>query len=76
MKFRKYILNLFMFLLVPVIGFSQGPEMADLMRSNGKIYVVVGVILIIFSGILFYLFQTGKKVEKLEKELKEIEKES
>ena len=76
MKFKKYILSLFMFFLVPVIGFGQGAEMADLMRSNGKIYVVVGVILIIFSGILFYLFQTGKKVEKLEKELKEIEKES
>ena len=43
-------------------------EMADAMRENGKIYVVVGVIMIIFSGIIFYIIRTDGKVGKLEEE--------
>ncbi len=42
-------------------------EMADLMRSNGKIYVVVGVLLVIFGGIAFYTIRLDKKITKLEK---------
>ncbi|MFY0626268.1 MAG: CcmD family protein [Reichenbachiella sp.] len=45
-------------------------EMADVMRQNGKIYVVVGVIFIIFAGIIFYLIRLDKKVSSMEKELK------
>lgn len=45
-------------------------EMADVMRSNGKIYVVVGVILIIFFGIVTYLFTLNKKINNLEAKLK------
>lgn len=44
-------------------------DMADVMRSNGKIYVLVGIILIIFSGITVYLISTDRKISKLEKEL-------
>ena len=44
-------------------------EMADTMRSNGKIYVVVGVIFILFLGIAFYLYSIDKKVSALEKEI-------
>ena len=43
-------------------------EMADTMRSNGKIYVVVGVVMIIFVGIILYMVNTERKVSKLEKE--------
>jgi len=45
-------------------------EMADVMRSNGKIYVVVGVILIIFFGIVTYLVVLNKKINNLEAKLK------
>lgn len=44
-------------------------EMADVMRSNGKIYVLVGVIGIIFAGIIIYLIGTDRKISKLEKNL-------
>ena len=44
-------------------------EMADGIRSSGKIYVVVGVIFIIFAGISFYLFMIERKVTALEKEI-------
>ena len=41
--------------------------MADIMRSNGKIYVVVAVIAIIFIGLMAYLFRIDQRVKKLEK---------
>ncbi|WP_143959548.1 CcmD family protein [Litoribacter populi] len=41
-------------------------EMADVMRSEGKIYVVVGIIGIIMGGILLYLINTERKITKLE----------
>lgn len=48
--------------------FQQGVEMADTMRQDGKIWVVVGVILIVFSGIIFFLISLDRKISKLEKE--------
>ena len=47
--------------------FAQNVEMADIMRSNGKIYVVVAVISIIFIGLMIYLYLIDKRVKKLEK---------
>ena len=49
-------------------SFAQGRpvEMADTMRSNGKIYVVFAVILTIFAGIIFYLVRLDRKISKLE----------
>lgn len=48
---------------------NSSVEMADVMRSNGKIYVLVGVIGIIFAGITVYLIATDRKISKLEKNL-------
>jgi len=50
--------------------FSNGEkaEMADSMRSNGKIYVVVAVVLVILAGLIFYLVGLDRKISKLEKE--------
>lgn len=41
--------------------------MADIMRQDGKIWVVVGVILILFIGIILFLISLDRKVSKLEK---------
>ncbi|ERM80761.1 hypothetical protein P872_21125 [Rhodonellum psychrophilum GCM71 = DSM 17998] len=46
-------------------------EMADKMREEGKIYVLVGIIGIVFAGILVYLISTERKVSRLEKLLEE-----
>lgn len=43
-------------------------DMADQMRENGKIYVLVGIIGIVMGGILVYLVGTDKKLSRLEKE--------
>jgi len=42
-------------------------EMADTMRSNGKIYVVVAVLLIILTGLFIFLIRIDRKVSRLEK---------
>ena len=42
-------------------------EMADVMRSEGKIYVLVGIIVLIFIGLLAYVIQTDRRVSRLEK---------
>jgi hypothetical protein len=43
-------------------------EMADQLRSDGKIWVVVAVMLALLSGLLFYLIRLDRKVGKLEAE--------
>jgi tetrahydromethanopterin S-methyltransferase subunit D len=49
--------------------FAQGaPETEGLMRSNGKIYVVVAVCLTILIGLFLYVFLVDRKISKLEKD--------
>lgn len=52
-----------------ISSFAQDakPEMADVMRSNGKIYVVVAVCLTILLGLFLYVFIVDRKVSRLEK---------
>lgn len=60
-------------LLLSLFSFAQqtdNVEMADTMRSNGKIYVVVTVCLIILIGLFIYVARVDRKVSKLEKEIK------
>ena len=57
-------------LLCSSIVFAQDakPEMADVMRSNGKIYVVVAVCLTILIGLFVYVFLLDRKISRLEKD--------
>lgn len=50
---------------------AQEIEMADQMRADGKIYVVVGVLLIILVGILLYIVSIDRKLKRLEKEVEQ-----
>jgi CcmD family protein len=54
----------------------QTPEMADPLRQSGKIYVVVGVIAIIFIGIVVYIIAIDSRVSRLEKSIKDKERQS
>ncbi|MDP9049084.1 MAG: CcmD family protein [Bacteroidota bacterium] len=52
------------------VAFAQQPEsveMADTMRSSGKIYVVIVTIIIIFAGLAIYLFAIDRRLKKIEK---------
>ncbi len=48
---------------------NNSVEMADKMRADGKIYVLVGIIAIIFAGITVYVVNTDRKISKLEKNI-------
>jgi len=58
-------------LLVSVSAQSQTAEMADGFRQEGKIYVVITVIGIVFASIILALLLIERKLSKLEKEIKE-----
>ncbi|HLZ87989.1 MAG TPA: hypothetical protein VKQ52_12130 [Puia sp.] len=45
-------------------------EMADGLRANGKIYVVVMVLVTILAGLIFYVVRLDRKISRLEKENK------
>jgi hypothetical protein len=50
-------------------SFAQGnPGTEDLMRSNGKIYVVVAVCLTILVGLFLYVLSVDRKINKIEKD--------
>ena len=50
---------------------ADSPEMADALRHDGKIYVVVAVITVVLSGLLALLISLDRKVSRLERELKD-----
>ena len=48
---------------------DETPTMADAFRADGKIYVVIGVVLVVLAGMIIYLFNLDRKISKLEKEM-------
>lgn len=69
---KKYIyLIISAFLTLTQSAWAQGESMtAKVMRENGKIYVVVGVLVIIFIGIVVYLIALDRRISKIEKQNK------
>ncbi|MCX3266769.1 CcmD family protein [Pedobacter agri] len=66
---KKILFSLIlMFATIQLFAQDNGVEMADTLRSNGKIYVVVACIVIILLGLLAYLFSIDKRLKKIEKE--------
>lgn len=66
---RKASILSVLLLLTASFAYAQPtePAMADAMRSNGKIYVVVLVLATIFAGIIALLIRMDRKISKLEK---------
>lgn len=50
-------------------GDSQSPGMAGLFYEEGKIYVVITVVGIIFASLLLFLIYLERKLNKIEKNL-------
>ena len=65
----KKFIYLFLVMMISQVAKAQDAEMADVMRSNGKIYVVVGIILIVLIGLITYLFLLDRKITRLENRL-------
>jgi len=70
-KTISILASLLCFIPVAVLAQVNDPQKqytAFDMRSNGKIYVVVGVVLIILVGLLLYVARLDRKITRLEKE--------
>jgi hypothetical protein len=68
---KNSILSIIFILFASLVNAQQTAEaspMAFDMRSNGKIYVVVAVLLTIMIGLVLYIISVDKKISKLEKE--------
>lgn len=63
----KKLIGIFTFLFCTLFSEAQDVEMADTMKQNGKIYVVIAVILTILAGLILYLIRLERKISKLEK---------
>ena len=71
---KKYLFTVLFTCLSFIATYAQssnGIDMATGLRSSGKIYVVVIGLLVIFCGLIFYLFTIDRKISKLEKKEKE-----
>ena len=64
----KKMLSLLIALMASANLFAQEIEMADALRANGKIYVVVAVLSAMLAGLLFYVIRLDRKISRLEKE--------
>ncbi len=66
---RKKIFSIVMMLCISVLANAQDTDKQnDLMRSNGRIYVVIAVMLTILIGLVLYIVRLDRKLTKLEKE--------
>jgi len=69
MKHRiSWLIYLLLFSITSLAA-QQGPGV-DFMRSTGKIYVVVAVIVVGFIGLVCFMFYMDKKLTKLEDQIK------
>ncbi len=67
------LLPVILFILIPAgyvlaqtPGDNDAVQMADGLRSNGKIWVVVAVFLLIVAGLVAYLVRLDGKIRRLE----------
>lgn len=69
-KMNNKIILFIASLLIPFLGkaqeISSEPQMADTFRSEGKIYVVIAVLSIIFLCLVSYLIYIDIKIKNLE----------
>jgi len=72
MSHFKKILAFIVFALLQINLLAQDSTekatMADMMRSNGRIYVVIAVILTILIGLLLYLVRLDRRINRMEKQ--------
>jgi heme/copper-type cytochrome/quinol oxidase subunit 2 len=50
---------------------SEEPQMADTFREEGKIYVVIAVIAIVFLSLIAFLIYIERKLKKIESRMNE-----
>ena len=64
------ILTTLLLTIITLVANAQAAAVStsqDIMKSNGKIYVVVAVVLVILLGLFAYVWTLDKKITRLEK---------
>jgi len=72
---QRKIISLFIIMCITILPTLAQEQiaMADGLRAEGKIYVVVAIIAVIFVGIIIYLINLDRKITKVEEQLKQRE---
>jgi hypothetical protein len=71
---RKGYIHLLLFifsLCLAVMAYAQRPTTTttgSVMRSNGKIYVVMAICITILVGLILYVISIDRKIKKIEKQ--------
>ena len=63
----KKLISILTFMFLMFFANAQDVKMSDMMKENGKIYVVIAVMLTILAGLVLYLIRLDRKISKLEK---------
>jgi CcmD family protein len=63
----KKLISILTFIFLAFFANAQDVNMADVMKENGKIYVVIAVMLTILAGLVLYLVRLDRKISRLEK---------
>jgi len=63
----KKLISILTFIFFTFFANAQDVKMADVMKENGKIYVVIAVMLTILAGLVLYLIRLDRKISRLEK---------
>lgn len=74
MSFKRFLLLITLFITSGLMA-QNDVEMADSFRADGKIYVVVAILSIVFTGIVLFLIRLDRKISRIEKEQLKSEKE-
>jgi len=69
MRLKNYLTTSLLVILSIVFCYGQDGSV-DFMRSIGKIYVVVAVVLAIFIGIVLFLIFLDRRLTKIEHQIK------
>lgn len=62
------LIRVFVLTLLPDVLSAQNIEMADTMRSEGKIYVVVVIAFFVLAILSSYLISIDRRLRKMEKQ--------
>ncbi len=68
MKNKYFSALIALFFSTCAMAQETAPQMAEGLRSDGKIYVVIGVVAIVFICLISYLIYIDVKLKRLEKE--------
>lgn len=70
MSKKIYLIVLFNLIMIISNAQTNNSKPIDFMNSEGKIFVVVAVVLVILFGLFYYVWRLDKKISKLEKSKK------